>query len=130
MTTPIFPIELSPSYKLSYNYPESLSSKRVMASVVVDSGRSFLNETREIAFEYVNLCYSSEASTEPKMGQEARSPASGRRVAPDSDTVAGGPPPPTTGTAAFNVSLCNCVVTTNLSSLSPVDSTTTQDDRR
>ncbi len=94
----------------------------------MDSGRSFLNETREIAFEYVNLCYSSEASTEPEMGQEARSPASGRRVAPDSDTVAGagGPPPPTT--AAFTVSLC--VVTTNLSSLSPVDSTTTQDDRR
>ncbi|XP_064397012.1 uncharacterized protein LOC135343913 [Halichondria panicea] len=74
-----------------------------MASVVVDSGRSFLNETREIAFEYVNLCYSSEASTEPEMGQEARSPASGRRVAPDSDTVAGagGPPPPTT--AAFTI---------------------------
>ncbi len=73
-----------------------------MASVVVDSGRPFLNETREIASLYVDLCYSysDEASTE--IGLD-RSPAPGRRMGLDS---AGGPPPPgpVPTTAAFAVS--------------------------
>ncbi len=65
-----------------------------MAGRVVDGGRLFSNEVREVTSLYVDLSYDSSLSAVEIQSEEVkRSPAPGRRVECDS-SIQSGPPPP------------------------------------